>query len=47
MIARDRNRASVILWSVANETPISDRRATASCATLVARRARLDPHAAW
>ena len=26
MITRDRNRASVILWSVANETPVSDAR---------------------
>jgi len=26
MIARDQNRASVILWSVANETPINDAR---------------------
>ncbi len=26
MIARDRNRAAVILWSVANETPVTDRR---------------------
>ena len=26
MIARDRNRASIILWSVANETPINDAR---------------------
>ena len=26
MIARDKNRASVILWSVANETPLSDAR---------------------
>lgn len=26
MISRDKNRASVILWSVANETPISDER---------------------
>src|SRR4029077_3088420 len=25
-IARDRNRASVILWSVGNETPVSDAR---------------------
>jgi beta-glucuronidase len=24
MIARDRNRASIILWSMANETPVSD-----------------------
>ena len=26
MIARDRNRASVIIWSMANETPLSDAR---------------------
>ena len=26
MIARDRNRASVVLWSVANETPVSEPR---------------------
>lgn len=26
MIARDRNRASVVLWSVANETPVSESR---------------------
>jgi beta-glucuronidase len=26
MIARDKNKASVILWSVANETPVSDAR---------------------
>ena len=26
MITRDRNRASVILWSVANETPVSEQR---------------------
>ncbi len=26
MITRDRNRASVVLWSVANETPVSDER---------------------
>jgi beta-glucuronidase len=26
MIARDKNRASVILWSLANETPVSDAR---------------------
>ena len=26
LIVRDRNRASVIVWSVANETPISDAR---------------------
>ncbi len=26
MIARDRNRAAVVIWSVANETPLSDAR---------------------
>jgi beta-glucuronidase len=26
MVARDRNRASVVLWSVANETPVSESR---------------------
>jgi beta-glucuronidase len=26
MISRDKNRSSVILWSVANETPLSDPR---------------------
>ncbi|WP_214286031.1 glycoside hydrolase family 2 TIM barrel-domain containing protein, partial [Acinetobacter pittii] len=25
-ISRDRNRAAIILWSVANETPVSDAR---------------------
>ncbi|HKU77034.1 MAG TPA: glycoside hydrolase family 2 TIM barrel-domain containing protein [Pyrinomonadaceae bacterium] len=28
MIARDKNRAAVVLWSVANETPLSDARLT-------------------
>jgi beta-glucuronidase len=28
MIVRDRNRASVIIWSMANETPVSDERTT-------------------
>ena len=28
MIARDRNRASVIIWSVGNETPVSEARTT-------------------
>ena len=28
MIARDKNRASVVIWSVANETPLSDARLT-------------------
>ena len=26
MIARDKNRAAVVIWSVANETPLSDAR---------------------
>ena len=29
-ITRDRNRAAIILWSVANETPIADEPATPS-----------------
>ncbi|MGD2134946.1 MAG: glycoside hydrolase family 2 TIM barrel-domain containing protein, partial [Gemmatimonadales bacterium] len=42
MITRDRNRAAVILWSMANETPPSDARLTFLQA--LARRAReLDP----
>ena len=40
MIARDQNRASVILWSVANETPITDAR------TRFLRRLVDDAHAA-
>ena len=40
-ILRDRNRASVILWSVANETPISDAR-TAFLTTLARQAKALD-----
>jgi len=42
MINRDRNRAAVILWSMANETPISDAR-NAFLGTLVDDARRLDP----
>ena len=42
MIARDRNRASVILWSVANETPSNDARLRFLRA-LVERARSLDP----
>ncbi|HYG97842.1 MAG TPA: glycoside hydrolase family 2 TIM barrel-domain containing protein [Terriglobales bacterium] len=42
MISRDRNKASVVLWSVANETPASAAR-TAFLETLVARTRELDP----
>src|SRR4030095_4267741 len=28
MIARDKNRAAIIIWSVANETPLGDTRLT-------------------
>ncbi len=41
-IERDRNRASVILWSVANETPINDAR-TAFLRALIADVRALDP----
>jgi len=41
-IVRDRNRASIILWSVGNETPISDAR-TSFLTRLVARVRELDP----
>lgn len=41
MITRDRNRASVVLWSVANETPISEPR-TAFLKTLAEEARRLD-----
>jgi len=41
-IARDKNRASVVLWSVANETPITEAR-TAFLGKLVAEARRLDP----
>lgn len=40
---RDRNRASVVLWSVGNETPVSDAR-NAFMARLVADVRALDPH---
>jgi beta-glucuronidase len=42
MIARDRNRASIILWSLANETPLSEPRLT-FLAKLAARARSLDP----
>lgn len=41
-IVRDRNRASVILWSVANETPVNDAR-TAFLRTLIGDVRALDP----
>jgi beta-glucuronidase len=41
-ILRDRNRAAIILWSVANETPVSDAR-NAFLGTLVDDVRRLDP----
>ena len=41
-ILRDRNRAAVILWSVANETPISDAR-NAFLGRLIDRARELDP----
>jgi beta-glucuronidase len=41
-INRDRNRASIIIWSVANETPIGESR-TAFLSTLVADVHSLDP----
>jgi beta-glucuronidase len=41
-VVRDRNRASVILWSVGNETPISDAR-TSFLTRLVERVRELDP----
>lgn len=41
-IERDRNRASIILWSVANETPINDAR-NAFLRTLIADVRALDP----
>jgi beta-glucuronidase len=40
-IARDRNRASIVIWSVANETPVTDAR-TAFLTTLIARVRALD-----
>ena len=42
LIERDRNRASVIIWSVANETPVSEAR-TAFLRALVDRARSLDP----
>lgn len=42
LISRDRNRASVIIWSMANETPISPAR-TAFLKKLVAHTRALDP----
>ena len=42
LITRDRNRASVIVWSVANETPVSDAR-TQFLKTLVGAARSLDP----
>ena len=41
-IVRDRNRAAVVLWSVANETPISDSR-SAFLGRLIDRARDLDP----
>lgn len=41
-ILRDRNRASVVIWSVANETPVSDARNT-FLRTLIGDVRRLDP----
>lgn len=42
MIARDKNRASVVLWAVANETPLSDER-LAFLTNLVSLTRDLDP----
>lgn len=42
MISRDRNRASVIIWSVGNETPVSETR-TEFMSTLVKDAKKLDP----
>ena len=42
MISRDRNRASVIIWSVGNETPVSEMR-TKFMSTLVKDAKKLDP----
>ena len=39
---RDRNRASIIVWSVGNETPISDAR-NAFLRRLIANARNLDP----
>jgi beta-glucuronidase len=42
MIRRDANRASIILWSVANETPVEEPR-THFLRTMIAEARRLDP----
>jgi beta-glucuronidase len=42
MIQRDRNKASVVLWSVANETPVTPER-TQFLKTLAAKARELDP----
>jgi beta-glucuronidase len=42
LIERDKNRASVILWSVGNETPVTPAR-TAFLSQLIARARHLDP----
>ena len=42
MITRDRNRANVIIWSVANETPLGDSR-LAFLGKLIAKARELDP----
>ena len=42
MITRDRNRANVIIWSVANETPLGDSR-LAFLGRLIAKARELDP----
>jgi beta-glucuronidase len=42
MITRDRNRAAVVLWSIANETPVSDER-NGFLASLAATARELDP----
>ena len=42
MIARDKNRAAVVIWSMANETPLSDARLT-FLKNLVAHARTLDP----
>jgi beta-glucuronidase len=42
MITRDINRANVIIWSVANETPISPER-TGFLSSLIARAREMDP----
>ncbi|MEM9389067.1 MAG: glycoside hydrolase family 2 TIM barrel-domain containing protein [Bacteroidota bacterium] len=42
MISRDKNRANIILWSVANETPVSDERVT-FLTNLVKKAKAMDP----